>query len=294
MVCIVFTSFAFANVTSFDESKHKTTTTTTTTEIPTTTTITPETTTTTTTTPETTTSTTTTPETTTSTTTTEVTPTTTPPDGIPKFVLIENGTACLILKANLQLYITYFSNESTLTKLLTVDDFANVSGSCRSEEESIILQWIAGQSAIPFNLTMKAVQLPKSPSKLGGSIVRNINFEYFLSSDVFPSTNRTGYMNASVEGSFFETPTAMGFTCTAQQNITMGPVVLGVCHLHLESFRNSSSTDFNEKAFDCVDIPSSNQVVPIVVGVTAAILILLAITAFFIGNRRRAQGYQTL
>lgn len=125
-------------------------------------------------------------------------------------------------------------------------------------------------------------------------------------------------MNASVEGSFFETPTAMGFTCTAQQNITMGSVVLGVCHLHLESFRNSSSTDFNEKgwyfwqshfndcgwifllifvcisAFDCADIPSSNQVVPIVVGVTAAILILLAITAFFIGNRRRAQGYQTL
>ncbi|KAM3171981.1 hypothetical protein ACTXT7_015487 [Hymenolepis weldensis] len=280
----VFISFAFANVTPYDDSKHKIITTINTTETSTTTTITPETTTTTTTTPE----------TTTGTTTTEVTPTTTPPDGIPKFVLIENGTACLILKANLRLYTTYSSDESALTKLLTVDNVASVSGSCGSEEEEIILQWIPGHFAIPFNLTMKVVQLPKSPSKFGGSIVRNVNFAYFLSSDVFPSTNRTGYMSANVEGSFFETPTAMGFTCTAQQNITMGPVVFGVSHLHLESFRNSSSTDFNEKALDCADIPSSNQVVPIVVGVTAAILILLAITAFFIGNRRRAQGYQTL
>nr|CUU98921.1 hypothetical transcript [Hymenolepis microstoma] len=258
------------------------------------TTVTPTTTTATTTTTET--ASTTTPETTTTgcTSTPDVITTTLPPDEIPKFVLIDNGTACIILKANLQLYITYFSDKSSFTKLFTVNDNVKVSGSCKSEEERITLQWLVGPSTKPFNLTIKLVQLPRSPSKLGGSVVRDISFEYFLSSDVFPSTNSTGYKNASVEGSFFETPAAMGFTCSAQQNITMGLVVLGVSHLHLEAFRNSSSVDFNEKALDCMDIPSSNQVVPIIVGVTAAILILLAICAFFIGNRRRAQGYQVL
>ncbi|VDN96350.1 unnamed protein product [Rodentolepis nana] len=220
--------------------------------------------------------------------------TTSPPDGIPEFVLVENGTVCIILKANLQLYVTYFSDKSSLTKILIVNQDVNVSGSCRSEEERITFKWLAGQLPDEFSLTMKLVQLPKSPSKLGGSVVRGVHFEYFLSSDVFPSTNTTGHKNASVEGSFFETPAAMGFTCSAQQNITMGNVVLGVSHLHLEAFRNSSSRHFNEKAMDCTDIPASNQVVPIIVGLTAAILILLALSAFFIVNRRRAQGYQVL
>lgn len=43
-----------------------------------------------------------------------------------------------------------------------------------------------------------------------------------------------------------------------------------------------------------MDIPAINKVVPIIVGVSAAILILLAIVAFLIGNRRRVQGYQSL
>ncbi|KAM7542100.1 hypothetical protein Aperf_G00000014706 [Anoplocephala perfoliata] len=303
IVAFIFTFSAFAS----DDLHHHNTTTTTTTEAAASfnTTSTSETTTsTTTTTPgtdtTTTEATTTTTEATTTTTETTTTPittteTTTPsPDNIPKFYLSQNGTVCLVLQANLRLFVTYSDGTSNLTKILTIGNDAKVTGTCNADEETMILQWPPGKLDVPFNFTLKVVQLPKSPSNSGGSVVRNVTFEYFLADDVFPNTNRTGFANASAEGSFFETPHAMGYTCTAPQNISMPNVVLSVSSLHLEAFRNSSSPDFDKRTFDCADLPSTNKVVPIVVGVTAAVLIVLAVVAFFVGNRRRAQGYQAL
>ncbi len=115
----------------------------------------------------------------------------------------------------------------------------------------------------------------------------------------------------------------MGYTCTPQQNITLhgkSDVILSVSSIHAEAFRNSTSMDFSNKsgfplirikaclgfslltkkfnisllALDCTTVPDSNNVIPIAVGVTAAILIVIAIIAFLVGNRRRAQGYQTI
>lgn len=42
------------------------------------------------------------------------------------------------------------------------------------------------------------------------------------------------------------------------------------------------------------DSSSSNNAVPIAVGVSFAILIVLAVVVFLIGNRRRQQGYQSI
>lgn len=52
----------------------------------------------------------------------------------------------------------------------------------------------------------------------------------------------------SANGPFFETPKAMGFICSPQQNISLADgVIFGVSSLHLETFRNSTSTDFSAK-----------------------------------------------
>ncbi|VDD74629.1 unnamed protein product [Mesocestoides corti] len=224
--------------------------------------------------------------------------TTTPaPDNIPKFVLTDGGITCIILQAKLELLVPYFDGKSNQTKPFAVYSNASVTGKCGTDNEIIILQWIPYLSEGKFNLTMDFSKVPRSPSKSEGIIIRNITFQYNLSSKVFPNTNETGVFTVSSNGSFFETPASTGYTCTGQQNITLfgkRDVVFGVSFLHMEAFRNSSSTDFSNKTVDCIVTPGNNSIVPILVGVTAAILIALAITAFVIGNRRRAQGYQSI
>ncbi|KAL5107895.1 Lysosome-associated membrane glycoprotein 1 [Taenia crassiceps] len=223
-----------------------------------------------------------------STTTTTVNPTgvgpstTSSPDGVPKFCFFCNGMIDVIIQAKMELFVSYFDDKSSRTKSFVIGESAATNAVCGDEVDTINLQW-------------SPERMPRSPSKISGSFIRKIGFDYFMSSDVFPLTNKTGPVSVSVNGSFFETPGAMGFTCTPQQNISLdGGVIFGVSSLHLETFRNSSHADFFEKALDCMDIPATNKVVPIIVGVSAAILILLAIVAFLIGNRRRAQGYQAL
>ncbi|KAL5968073.1 Lysosome-associated membrane glycoprotein 1 [Taenia solium] len=230
------------------------------------------------------------------TTTTTIGTTTTPsPDGVSKFDFYCNGTAAVIIQAKLELFVSYFDGESNLTKSFVIGNNAVLNAVCGDEFEKITLQWLPDAFWIPFNLTMTIQKCPSSPSKVGGSFIRDIGFDYFVSADIFPHANKTGPVSVLANGSFFETPGAMGFTCTPQQNISLANfVTFGVSSLHLETFRNSTSTDFSEKALDCMDIPATNKVVPIIVGVSAAILILLAIIAFLIGNRRRVQGYQSL
>nr|CDS19392.1 proto oncogene tyrosine protein kinase receptor [Echinococcus granulosus] len=224
------------------------------------------------------------PTTTITNTTTTIGPTTTPsPNGVPKFVLFCNDVASVIIQAGMKLFVPYFDDKSSRIKSLFIDGNAVADVSCGDEVETITFRWVPGASRIPFNLTMIVQKLPSSPSKIGGSFIRTIDFDYFVSEDVFPHANKTGPVSVSANGSFFETPGAMGFTCTPQQNISLAEgVIFGVSSLHLETFRNSTSADFSEKALDCMDIPAPNKVVPIIVGVSAAILILLAIVVFLI------------
>ncbi|VDM19580.1 unnamed protein product [Hydatigera taeniaeformis] len=216
-------------------------------------------------------------------------------DEVPKFEFVCNGTINVIIQARMELFIPYFDGQSIQTKSFVVGKNASVFGGCGDEVENILFQWSPNASNVPFNLTMVIQKLPRSPSRSGSTVVHAIGFDYFVSSDVFPHTNSTGALSVSVNGSFFETPGTMGFTCAPSQNISLsGGVIFGVSCLHLEAFRNSTSKDFSWKALDCMDAPAVNKVVPIIVGVSAAILILLVIVAFLISNRRRVQGYQSL
>ena len=126
------------------------------------------------------------------------------------------------------------------------------------------------------------VRLPSHPSRIGGFVVRELRFDYFLSDDVFPRCNKTGKyptlvpardadeppwrnshsflllclgkVSTFVNGSFFETPGHMGFTCKAQQNVSLSDsVILGVSSLHLEAFRNTTSTDFIDEGIHSVN-----------------------------------------
>nr|VZI19048.1 unnamed protein product [Spirometra erinaceieuropaei] len=190
------------------------------------------------------------------------------------------------------------SKSENVTATIPVDKNAAVLGSCDATTQTLNLTW--GSLAQPsFNLSLTFSKLPMSASGTEETVVSSVLFIYNFSDPLFPDNKETGIRRAAGTGPYFNTPSTAFFTCAPQQNITLAGdpspnVLFGLAALQMEAFRNSTNTDFSGQSFDCVPAVPKDNTIAIAVGVCFAVLIVLAIVVFLIGNRRRAHGYQNI
>nr|VZI09242.1 unnamed protein product [Spirometra erinaceieuropaei] len=231
---------------------------------------------------------------------TEPAPTTTAsPDTPPKYAVKDGDNYCILLQGNLHLFVPYINSKSeNVTATISVDKYAAVFGSCDATTQTLNLTWGSlGQPS--FNLSLTFSKLPMSASGTEETVVSSVLFIYNVSDPLFPDNKETGIRRAAGTGPYFNTPSTAFFTCAPQQNITLAGdpspnVLFGLAALQMEAFRNSTSTDFSGQSFDCVPAVPKDNTIAIAVGVCFAVLIVLAIVVFLIGNRRRAHGYQNI
>uniref|UniRef100_A0A0X3Q2U2 Lysosome-associated membrane glycoprotein 5 n=1 Tax=Schistocephalus solidus TaxID=70667 RepID=A0A0X3Q2U2_SCHSO len=222
--------------------------------------------------------------------------TTANPDAPPTYFVLDGNNYCIVLQGTLELFVPYNNTKNEIVNAtVPVDKNAAADGSCDATTQTLNLKW--GSHGEPsFNLSLTFSKLSASDKE--ETVVSSIVFLYNVSS-VSNDSSETGIKQATGTGPYFNAPSTAYFTCTPQQNITlMGDaspdVLFALTALQMEAFRNSTTTDFSGQSFDCVQSAHEDNTIAIAIGVCFAVLIVLAIVVFLIGNRRRAHGYQNI
>ncbi|CAH8669850.1 unnamed protein product [Schistosoma curassoni] len=155
-----------------------------------------------------------------------------------------------------------------------------VSGYFEKEIESLDLSWKTDWSNSTWNLTF---QFAKSENSYNLS---EISLLYEL--DDLP-----GLRYASNNRSLFSVTIGSYYSCQAEQNIvlnhsTPNPVTvkLTLSQLRVQAFRHGLEPEFNGIMVQCLLDYHLDRVVPIVIGISLAVMIIVALIAFIITSRR--------
>lgn len=133
-----------------------------------------------------------------------------------------------------------------------------------------------------------------------------VKLKFNLLEEFFPGTNETGSYEVVSAKPMFKCPIGSYFQCIARQTIslvdpTWSPdkqskmaVTLRISDLKAEAFRSGDKETFIGRIDECSADYIPNKVVPILVGVSLALMIVIALLTFIIGSRRRQAGYQEI
>ncbi|CAF0896926.1 unnamed protein product [Brachionus calyciflorus] len=276
-----------------DTTTESTTTTTTTEETTTPTTTTSSSTTTPeeTTTPTTTTSSsTTTPETTTVTTTTVVTTTTGPENNVLNFTVYQTNStqACLRAKFSLAFNIMYPAIKSGVpsneTTKVAVNSYDSYTGECSDTFNTLSIEFLNGWTLI-LNYTLE-----KNAYEL--SMVRLV---YRVKAELFPDVDPSYVGEKRTERSDlkeFAANKGNSFKCTSETKLDLEPVQVDFKNYQAQPFLDSKTVEF-DTAIECAaDSSGTSKLVPIIVGSSLAVLVILVLVAYIVGRRKHRPGYQ--
>ncbi|CAL8094038.1 unnamed protein product [Calicophoron daubneyi] len=229
---------------------------------------------------------------------------------VPVYFVKNGSSICLLAQMNLKFLIPYYNHKGDM---VTRDFYLNstsigsvvTSGNCTNSTQSLQLDWFPNNQQPAWRLlfSFHRVEPYTDPGHFSFDA---LHFNYSLNSTLFPDTNNTRYTFVSKTASQFTCPIGSYFQCIAKQtlqltNSSMGPapprqqdVYITITNMKIEAFRSAAEPFFVGSLRECSADYMPNKVVPIVVGVALAVLIVIALLTFIIGNRRRQIGYQEI
>ncbi|CAH8682370.1 unnamed protein product [Schistosoma rodhaini] len=155
-----------------------------------------------------------------------------------------------------------------------------VSGVLGNEIEGLNLSWKPDQSNSTWNLTFRFAKSENSYNLSG------ISFVYEL-------LDLPGSRYASNNHSLFSAAIGSYYSCQAEQNLVLNhfapnPVTVNLTfsQLKVQAFRHGLEPEFNGIMVQCSLDYHLDRVVPIVIGISLAVMIIVALIAFIITSRR--------
>merc|ERR1712127_87313 len=123
-----------------------------------------------------------------------------------------------------------------------------------------------------------------------------VRFDYFVSEALFPNATKSALGKRSVDKSKltdFSANKDNSYKCTSQTSIKLSDAVkVKFSNYWVQPFSDGSKTDY-DTAVECPsDITNTSKLVPIIVGSSLAVLVVLVLIAYLIGKRKHRPGYQ--
>jgi hypothetical protein len=201
----------------------------------------------------------------------------------------QNVSACLRAQFSLTLLIKYTGVENNKTSNLTVQypvtAISGYDGDCNSTFNTLKINLVPTDWTILFNYTLvnEIYQLDR------------LRFEYTIDSNLFPNANETG-KHVVVEQSNlndFSANKGSSYKCTSQTSIELNDTVtFNFSNYQAQPFSGQDKKDF-DTAIECAaDLTGTSKLVPIIVGSSLAVLVVLVLVAYIIGRRKHRPGYQ--
>ncbi|XP_058451637.1 lysosome-associated membrane glycoprotein 1-like [Malaya genurostris] len=204
---------------------------------------------------------------------------------------------CILTQMALQLNVTYLNTTGNATHALynVPKDARVVNGSCDSESQYILLAWnpiSLASSTLNVSFSLNVTEHEFTLSRL------TFNLVIFGSS--FPNAKDNQTITLVNEQPMFKTPMDMSYHCNRAQKLNLTSVdpaglnsTVTVSKLQVEAFHNKANAKFSiAKDCDAMDTP---DIVPIAVGISLILLIVIVLIAYLAGRRStRSRGYVSM
>lgn len=123
-----------------------------------------------------------------------------------------------------------------------------------------------------------------------------VRFDYFVSEALFPNATKSALGKRSVDKSKltdFSANKDNSYKCTSETSIKLSDAVkVKFSNYWVQPFSDGSKKDY-DTAVECPsDITNTSKLVPIIVGSSLAVLVVLVLVAYLIGKRKHRPGYQ--
>lgn len=226
--------------------------------------------------------------------------TTPPPPPAPKEATVNSynvtvpGTnnTCILLKAAIQLGVTYVTVDEQVREAILVLDNETVvdreRSSCSSPpgEQSLVLRFGNNSLSLVF-------------AKNGTVYLHRVTVDYTTSPALFPHAAKP-VEHVTVENNtlvLYSVPEDRSYHCNVKQPVYVGAnVTLDVLNIQLQAFMNTTAETTGQfgDAVECSAGDISN-IVPIAVGSALAALVIIVLIAYLIGrSKSRQKGYQSV
>ncbi|XP_058815784.1 lysosome-associated membrane glycoprotein 1-like [Topomyia yanbarensis] len=240
-------------------------------------------------------------------TTSTVAPTTTPapaPVPVPEpdvgtwvFTNTTTNRTCVLTQMALQLNVTYLDAAGNAAHALynVPKDARVLNGSCAIDSQYILLTWN------PPSLTQNTLNISFSLNVTEHEFtLSRLTFVLVIHSSSFPNAKDNQTITLVNEQPLFKTPMDMSYHCNRAQHLNLTSVspaglnsTVTVSKLQFEAFHNKANAKFSiAKDCDAMDTP---DIVPIAVGCSLILLIVIVLIAYLAGRRStRSRGYVSM
>ncbi|KAF7255272.1 hypothetical protein EG68_07969 [Paragonimus skrjabini miyazakii] len=229
-------------------------------------------------------------------------------EGDPMFhILDDNNTYCLLADFNLTIDITYTlkaENKKATRSFSPTELLMKPEAKCGKNQTLLSLQWnqkgASHNWSTVFNLTKSVAS---SSGKEDYFSLSSITVKYFTEEALFPDSAGQDWKEVSTNQVVFKTVVGRHFQCENEQSIGMylsdsskkdTDASLKMTNTKIEAFMKSEKPEFSEQKTICSADENPDNTVPIAVGITLAICIVVALVVFVIFNRRNRRLYGTV
>ncbi|XP_072914205.1 lysosome-associated membrane glycoprotein 2 isoform X1 [Hemitrygon akajei] len=209
-------------------------------------------------------------------TTSTMTPTTLPPSlpTVGNYTLKNGSNVCLLAHMALQLNLT--DKDDNQTQVINIDSNSTASGHCGEQDAALLLEDI--NTTILFHFIVEQSKFFLKEVKANRSLVVN------------GSTTILQYSNSSLR--YWQASVGSSYMCQREQRLRVtDQLVINAFKVWIQPFDLKSGVF--SRAEEC-SLDDDSILIPIIVGASLAVLIVIVIIAYVVGRRKSYAGYQTL
>lgn len=221
-------------------------------------------------------------------------PTSTPSETI-WTVKYDNGSACIMMEAHVELKVTYdFNNKTKNTTVIELPHDVKVSGSCggNSSSQLLKLEWNKSENVTDYvTFTFNKTDSSYYINEIDISVELEVQ-------DGNKTVNQSAVLNYS--GKLFSTSETNSFTCANPDAIHLNSstlnatAALNLHTLQYEAYVTNKNSTFSS-SLDCITQELTPDIVPILVAGALILLVVIVLLAYVVTRHMtQASGYVSM
>ncbi|KAH8867236.1 hypothetical protein KSF78_0003646 [Schistosoma japonicum] len=232
---------------------------------------------------------------------------------VQKFSLKSGSSYCFLFQSDIIFQIFYYTKDKQIksykfsasnatvidNESICTEQYTKLSFTFMPNGQNIKYDWkcVLLFNRIPPNNALNDMSNISSVYSLN-----NIAFTYYSDTNIFPDSMVSDkYIDLSGNTTMFKIPVGSYYSCISEQEVSLAGTEsfrdrckVYFKSLKVEAFMNSSKEVFVGNQILCDLDENANNIVPIAVGITLIICIVIAVTVFIVFNRRNRRRYATL
>ncbi|KAK4475175.1 hypothetical protein MN116_002257 [Schistosoma mekongi] len=242
------------------------------------------------------------------------TTTTVAPDiSVHKLSIKSGSSYCFLFQSDIIFQIFYYTKEKQIKSYKFAVSNATVNNNesiCTERYTKLSFKFMPNGQNVKYDWKCVLLFIRIPPNEASNDMsnissaysLNNIAFTYYLDTNIFPDSMISDkYIDLSGNTTMFKIPVGSYYSCISEQQISLAgndsfhdSCKVYFKSLKVEAFMNSPKEAFVGNQILCDLDENVNNIVPIAVGITLIICIVIAVTVFIIFNRRNRRRYATL